>query len=144
MKIAIDIRGLQTSSARRGIGAYVYNLVRNILSQDKINQYFLILFKDKNLPFEFAQINSKNLCYISYPNLYQLGWFKDNLTLNKELEKHNFDIVHFTNAFEFFFGCNLKEKTYFKKILTLYDLTPFHFSREIFSGRIHRKFLKLF
>lgn len=144
MKIAIDIRCLQISAGQRGTGAYVYSLTRNILSLDKNNEYFLLLFKDRPLEFQFPQIKPDNFCYLPYSCPYPLGWIKDSFSLHKKLEKYNFDIVHFTSPFEFSFGFNLKAKTSFKKIITLYDLMPLHLADKVFSGRWYRKILKSF
>lgn len=137
MKIAIDIRCLQTDSRFRGIGYYTYNLLLNILSLDKSNEYFLLAFNDK-IDFD---IPSKNFCYLPYlKNLRRLGYLRDLFFLNKELENYKFDLVHFTSPFETLFGFCLKKKTSFKKIVTLHDLTPLYFAKRIFTG--HRAFLK--
>lgn len=139
MRIGIDIRCLQTASRYRGIGYYTYNLILNLLKIDRVNQYYLFAFKDAPLEFKFPE--KTTLCFLPrIKNMRQLGFLYDIFTLKKEIAKYNLDIFHFTSAFEFFFGFDFKQKTKFKKVVTLYDLIPFHYPKEIFSGT--RAFLK--
>lgn len=135
MRIGIDIRCLQTSSQYRGIGFYTYNLLLHLAKIDKVNEYFLFAFKDKELNITLPENMSKNLCFLPHiKNLRQLAWLPDTFTSNKEIEKYNLDIFHFTSPFEFFFGFDFRQKTKFKKVVTLYDLIPVHYPNQTFSG----------
>lgn len=135
MRIGIDIRCLQTSSKYRGIGFYTYNLLLHLAKLDKINEYFLFAFKHKELNISLPENMSKNLCFLPcIKSLRQLGWIPDTFISAKEIEKHHLDIFHFTSPFEFFFGFDFRQKTKFKKVVTLYDLIPLHFPNQTFSG----------
>jgi len=135
MRIGIDIRCLQTTSQYRGIGFYTYNLLLHLAKLDKVNEYFLFAFKGKELNISLPENMSKNLCFLpNIKNLRQLAWLPDTFTSNKEIEKYNLDIFHFTSPFEFFFGFDFRQKTKFKKAVTLYDLIPAHYPNQTFSG----------
>lgn len=142
MRIGIDIRCLQTPSKTRGIGVFTYNLIYNLLLLDKKNDYFLFAFKNTDLDFNFPK---GKLCYLPHPGIFfKFGWLKDNFFVNKILEKHDLDIFYFTSPFEIFMGLNLKQKTRFKKMTTVYDLTPLYFMEQSFPRKLSRKYLKFF
>ncbi|NIH15486.1 hypothetical protein [Serratia symbiotica] len=43
MRIVIDMQGLQASNAKRGIGRYTSDLVKNLLDSKENNETFLLL-----------------------------------------------------------------------------------------------------
>lgn len=114
MKIGIDCRMYGLKHA--GIGRYVENLVRNLLSQDKEN-YYTLVFRP-NQKQEVQSFNSKlKIIEADFPHYS----FKEQFLLPLPLIKLKLDLVHFPhfNVPVFYPG---------KYVVTIHDLIK-HYSR---------------
>ncbi len=125
MRIGIDAR--MYSSKFTGIGRYTYELIRNIIDMDKINEYYIFLKKDEYINFDDTEPNiHKVLADISHYT------FAEQFKLPFIYNKYNLDVLHFThfNAPIFFSA---------KKILvTIHDLTLSFFPGRKLKSSFHR------
>ena len=88
MRIAIDIRKINEF----GIGAYIWNLVRNIGAVDTANDYLLI-GSDRNYK-ELGPLPS-NFTQLLHPE--EGSVWRDHYILSLALRKHKADVVHVTH-----------------------------------------------
>ncbi len=116
MKIAIDLRSLSSGSVS-GVENYTMNIVENLLSLDKKNQYTLFYNAyEAKLPTDYHYLNSR-MVHTRVPNkILNLG-FKLGL---QNIEK-------FTGATDWFFMPNLNQfniSLNTKLAITVHDLSP--------------------
>ncbi|MBU0618854.1 glycosyltransferase family 4 protein [Patescibacteria group bacterium] len=117
MKIAIDCRfwGVEHT----GLGRYTEHLLKNLLKQDKQNQYFLLVNSSAQERIKTALAPSKNFNLVEVnARHYSL---KEQLVLPRILNQLQPDLTHFLhfNTPIFYFG---------KTIVTIHDLIK-HYSR---------------
>lgn len=98
-----------------GIGRYTENLVINLLSIDKENEYFLIHSNKKKYSFEGNYQEIRLPFFDSIPKKLVIG----ALLFEKICRDNKLDILHDLGQISPFF---FKSKT--KKILTIFDLSP--------------------
>lgn len=94
MKIGIDCRLIGTENG--GIGRYVFELVKNILAQDKVNEYCLF-YRENYTSSEILNIFQafSNVKLVSsFSRHYS---FSEQTTFLRLLNKENCDLVHFPN-----------------------------------------------
>ncbi len=89
MKIGIDCRTI--TSQPTGIGHYTYYLVKNLLTLDKKNKYFLFFNKDYPNAEEFKKRNSE----IIYLAKKKLPYVDSHLLVARAINKHKLDLCHF-------------------------------------------------
>lgn len=110
MKIGIDMLPVKTSSIKRGIGKYTYNLIKTLVSIDNSNQYFLF-----NVPDSYVKNFEKNNVKI----------FKKDVETSYT---KNLDAFVITNLIEYESETSIDvTKIFCKKILIFYDLIPLIF-----------------
>ncbi|OIO18274.1 MAG: hypothetical protein AUJ23_04125 [Candidatus Magasanikbacteria bacterium CG1_02_32_51] len=125
MKIGIDARML---SSAFGIGRYVQQLILELQKIDKENQYVLFLRQEN---FADVKITNSNFSKV----LADVAWY--TLQEQKEflyiLQKNPVDLMHFPhwNIPYFYKG---------KFVVTIHDLTMYHFPRPEASTLGHLKF----
>lgn len=136
LKIAFDVRPLQTGSAYRGVGVYVRELLYHLSKIDKTNQYFLI-FRDnlKRPDFKLEEGFKRQFLPVK---TNPLGWDRLNVIydyffLKKQIGKVNPDVIHFTNPLELNMHYNMGGLNG-RSIVTFHDLTPYLFKTMIFRG----------
>jgi glycosyltransferase involved in cell wall biosynthesis len=135
VRIGFDLRSLQTGSPPWGIGVYTHNLLKNLSLIDKENEYFLISFQSKKCDVDFNFPRDFRNSYVQVPQfLKHLNVFRDRLFLRQELSRFNLDIVHFPSPLQLSLDFDIGNKRG-RTIITLFDLTPAIFSREIFTGK---------
>lgn len=109
MKIAIDCRLWNQG----GVGRYIRNLVWHLEKIDHHNQYTLFFYQQ--LP---KTISSRFQTQLTNAKWHSL---REQLSLTKELQQGNFDLVHFP-----YFSHPLSYNRPF--VITLHDLTVKHFA----------------
>ena len=104
-----------------GIGVYTHQLLKNLNLIDKENEYYPILYLEKNI-----DVYNQNKDIIIPKNRFVTGWGNNMLwryfTLPLHLKKYSLDVIH--DPYElgaFTFGGS------FRKIITVHDLTPLLF-----------------
>lgn len=118
MKIGIVTDPIDESYG--GIAHYTYNLVKNILTVDKENQYVLVHSKKINLDI---YKNAKNIVIPSFLPPY-IDFMRKLIIFPSLLRKERFDIIHSPVQFGIFlFPTNAKN------ILTVHDLSSLIFPR---------------
>ncbi|MDD2656787.1 MAG: glycosyltransferase family 1 protein [Patescibacteria group bacterium] len=125
MKIGIDARML---SSNFGIGRYVQQLVLHLQKIDKENQYLIFLRQENFDEVEIENLNfTKILADIPW---YTLGEQSEFLSI---LQKNPVDLMHFPhwNVPYFYDG---------KFVVTIHDLTMYHYARPETSTLGHFKF----
>src|SRR3990167_5113676 len=99
MKIAIHVQHLLANS-RTGVGYYTYNLVKNILEQDKNNSYGLVTLKllptGGKIEFPHELINSHLKIVPMFARVYTL-LLKLGLKIPFNLFTGKYDLFVFTN-----------------------------------------------
>lgn len=119
MKIGIDCR----LWSQKGVGRYIRNLVINLQKIDKKNDYTLFIRKeDKNN----LKIENPNFKFIEA----NIPWhsLEEQILFPKILKNENLDLIHFTySSLPVFYNRPF--------VLTIHDLTPFHFT----TGRASTK-----
>lgn len=142
MKIAFDLRPVQSFSKYRGLGSYTANLIKALSGFDRENFYYLLCWDEKRFPLrmDFPEgFNFRKVFLPHIPALRQLNWFSDKVNFPGILRALDADVIHITSPLEFSFSFSFfKSKAGF--IVTVYDLIPLKFPRWYFSGR--KKFLK--
>lgn len=114
MKIGIDARMLGSGY---GIGRYIQQLILNLEEIDDENQYILFLRKENWAEFEPKKTNFKKV-------LADIPWYSlsEQIKFSKIICKEKIDIMHFPH-----FNVPLFYNNPF--VLTIHDLTMFHFPR---------------
>ncbi|MCD4785958.1 MAG: glycosyltransferase family 4 protein [Candidatus Eremiobacteraeota bacterium] len=140
MRIGFDLRPLQLSPGVMGIGVYIKNLIANISSIDKENQYFFLVLKDREFPevnlspefqYELIEIPSASNPYLNV--------IKDKFTLGSIVSKYSLDLIHFTSPLELKLNFDLGKYNN-RSVLTIHDLTPLFYGDLIFRKK--RRLLK--
>ncbi len=132
MRIGFDVRSLQSGASFWGIGVYTFNLITHLARVDNENDYFLLCHDTKpfDMPLQFP--SSFKVEYIGVPLFDRyLNVLRDRLFLEHDLRRHDLDIVHFTSPLGLTTHFDLG-KARGKSILTMYDLTPLIFGKEVF------------
>jgi len=130
MRVAFDVRALQTKSAQRGIGTYVRNMVRPFLESAEPEFHFLA-FAGEPLP----GIEAERI--IAVPRGRATGHLTHLLeggALERALVRRGIDVVHHPSIFEFTFG-TVNAGRRVRTAATIFDLIPLRFPREIFAGK---------
>lgn len=127
MKIGIDARLYRASAA--GIGRYSQNLIKNLLEQDKENEYVLFMTPEDKKDFITQKIKSENFKVVET----DIGHYtlSEQTKLKKLIEAEKCDLVHFTN---FNFPVNFSGKF----VVTIHDLTLFYFPGRSKKNIIYR------
>ena len=136
MRIAIDIRSLQTTSAWRGVGVYTEQLVRSLMQIDKSNEYILLCSSRRKLPDLPEEIGRK-IVPLRRPGRGITVW--DQLFSYRSLKKMKVDIFHSP-----FYATPLAVSGAVGLVQTIHDLTPILFKgstslkhRMIFNINFH-------
>lgn len=142
MKIAFDLRPVQSFSKYRGLGSYTASLIKALSHFDRENFYYLLCWDEKRFPLEMEfpeEFNFKKVLLSHLPAMRQLNWFRDKMNFPGVLRDLDADVIHITSPFEFSFSFSFfKGKAGF--VATIYDLIPLKFPRWYFEGR--KKLLK--
>lgn len=126
MRIGIDIRPLQDGNSTRGIGAYLSNLLPELINIGSDNQFIFIAYKNKNLPVGLNSNNAR-IKEIEEPKYSKLGrLIKSNQPL--ELDDYKLDVFLQTD-FQ-----NPVIKGHTPVVAVAYDLIPLHFKKQEFFG----------
>lgn len=121
MRILFDIRPLQTFHRFRGIGIYLYNLLKNILELDNTNIYHLWGYKYLPLPKFVFEYSNVDFSFIVGGTEFQRfrQQFTETIKLNLQLLKIKPDVIHF--------NMQLNPFTFHRSITTCHDTIPFIF-----------------
>ncbi len=106
-KIGIDARFF--GSQDKGFGRYVQNLILNLETIDKENEYFVFLNQKREREYRPSNSNFKKVL-VRHNSLWPL-------ILDKNFKRYKLDLVHFTTLPPPFFYRK------FKFIITIHDLT---------------------
>lgn len=117
MKIIIDARWVRNCMID-GIGRYVMEMTRNILMEDKANEYLLLFSSDVDMAFFEEKIGSR-FNYLILP--FDILSFKDILLLPQWLRKLKTDIFLSTNYLTSPFHSG------YRTVLVVYDFIPYFF-----------------
>lgn len=118
MKIGIDARPL--IEKKTGIGFYLYNLLENILENDKENVYYL--FSDKKIYFDVTKYKNVTLIENSGRILKKTFWYMFSLPQIKEYKE-----------IDFFWGTqHVLPVSNKRSILTIHDLVAFRMPDTMF------------
>ena len=114
MRIGIDCRSMQT---RGGIAVYTHNLVKNLLIQDKFNDY--VLFFDASYSQELKKHTEQENCSVKYfPKKiwgHGLPFLYSHYRVSNFLNKQNLDVFHApTGSLPFFYRG--------RAVITIHDL----------------------
>lgn len=114
MQIAIDCRLWNEG----GVGRYIRNLVSNLALLDKENKYTLWMYKNLELELRNFELTSNFEFRISNSKWHS---FSEQTTFCRELEKGNYDLVHFPY---------FSHPIFYRKpfVVTIHDLTILHFA----------------
>jgi len=138
MKIAIDCRWITTDTG--GIRNYTLNLVKNLLTVDKENEYFLIYDKEETKEVILEYIEQRRDCFVrlrrtrndklNFINVkYGPFSFKSQILLAFVLNNRKIDILHSTNfMIPIFFNR-------YKIIITVHDLIPYLFPQWCYRSK---------
>ena len=106
--------------ANGGIGVYVYQLVRHLLSVDQDNEYFLIRTQWRGALDIFGHPRAHNIFFPKRLFLGTLTMF--GVPYFWAARRHQLDLVHFPNTV----GSEFLPRSV-KQVLTVHDLTPLLF-----------------
>lgn len=135
MRIGFDLRSLQSGTPPWGIGVYTSQLLAHLARNDRDNEYCFIAWKDRDfdIPLSFSVEFEHQIIRVPFFDR-QLNIFRDRLFLKSELRKYKLDITHFPSPFhlslDFDMGCCNN-----RNIITVFDLTPYFFKNEVFTGK---------
>ncbi len=119
MKIAIDLRPLQTSTKNRGIGYYISNMVESLLAQDDHNLYYLCFMKS-GTPIEFK---GSERCFLAPLELSPSSTRDEAAAaIAKIIQAEDIDIFVNTSPFEW--DVKLPYRYPCRSIAIVYDLIP--------------------
>jgi len=137
MRIAIDLRPLQTASRYRGIGTYLDELVRQMTRVEPQHNY--IFLTRSGFPSPVVDLSGD--CHPGFLPVpaplrpRHLNWIWDSFQLPKLLAHHQVELFHHTSPFEFVTGYDPRRPAPFSTVATVYDLTPLHMPGETFGGK---------
>lgn len=134
MRVALDLRPLQSPSRLRGIGTYLRGLLRGFLQQERD----LLLLTWRDLPVDLELPEGCRFFHLPPPRPRVLGWLRDRLLLAgafRELARE-VDLVHFTSPFELDMGWP-QARLGIPRVITVHDLVPVTHARLVLQGR-HR------
>lgn len=117
MKIVIDARWVRNCKID-GIGRYVMEMARNILMEDKANEYLLLFSSDADRVFFEEKIGSR-FNYLILP--FDILSFKDILLLPRRLRKLKTDIFLSPNYLTSPFHSG------YQTVLVVHDFIPYFF-----------------
>ena len=115
--ICIDATSLDTIARKRGIGIYVYNLLKGIQERNSIEQNFTLLRFNKNSTDAMCQEWKMPLNHCPE----RLLWLASAVFLKPFLLTKDIQLFHSTHPY------NVPISKYFKTIATVYDLIPLIF-----------------
>ena len=132
MKITLDIRSLEPGNKYRGIGYYIYSLVKNIVRIDRDSSYLLFAYSKNNpLYQELKNIKNVHFCFTPKLNLKpRIFWWLDNIGLLYLLLKHRPNLFHSLDY-------NPPLIKFCPTVLTIHDMIPY-----IFPGQYLKPFDK--
>ncbi len=134
MRVALDLRPLQSASRLRGIGTYLRGLLSGFLQQDR--DLLLLTWRDRPLGLDLP--GGCRFFHLPPPRPRVLGWLRDRLLLAgpfRELARE-VDLVHFTSPFELDMGWP-QARLGIPRVITVHDLVPVTHARLVLQGR-HR------
>jgi len=109
----------ETDRELAGFGTYTYNIAKNILQQDKENEYFLVhRKKEKHDIYSMAN----EIIVPSGP--FPLSTLRNFYTLPVKLKKYDLDIVHHTSSIGPFVSKHFWPTKKGKTIETVHDIIP--------------------
>lgn len=144
MRIVYDLRPLQLSSKKRGIGRYSIKLLEALSEADHDNTYYLLQYKDTEMPkiklagsFRYENypikpffLNKKKV--VSKFNIVNI--ISDYLTLGSQIKKINPDVIHFPSPMEHLAHYNVHDLNKIS-VATFHDIIPIIERESIFIGK---------
>ena len=116
-----DLGSPQTPKQLVGFGYYTLNLVRNILLQDKKNEYYLIHRRKED--HEIYKMGAREII-IPYNPRFPFSTIRNFIALPLTLRKYNLDVVHHLASIgPFFFKPLIKGKS----VQTIHELLPLRY-----------------
>jgi glycosyltransferase involved in cell wall biosynthesis len=128
MKIAFDARGINWYRGT-GIGTYTENLLKSILTLDKINEYTIYWSGADYKSYEKSNTNVK-MASKRYHRFFQEHYFP------VDIKNNNIDIYHISQN-----GIGLSENIDCLKVVTIHDLIPYIMPETVGKGYL-TKFLR--
>lgn len=136
LRIAIDVTPLQTGHRFRGVGTYVFNLVSQYITWDRQNQYYIIAYPSSLASLPFADLLPFNFRAIRVPRP-GLGRLTPLIThqflLPRLLRSLGVDIFHSPFVSRDISIPGVPAWQPVKTVVTIHDLIPLRFSRELLS-----------
>ncbi|NMA29224.1 MAG: glycosyltransferase family 4 protein [Burkholderiales bacterium] len=134
MRVALDLRPLQSPSRLRGIGIYLRGLLGGFLQQER--DLVLLTWRDRAVDLDLPE----GCCFFHLPppRPRVLGWLRDRLLLAGTFRQlaREVDLVHFTSPFELDMGWP-QARLGIPRVITVHDLVPVTHARLVLQGR-HR------
>jgi len=145
LRIAIDVTPLQTGHRLRGVGTYVFNLVSQYITWDRQNQYYLFAYPSSLASLPFADLLPFNFRAIRLPSPC-LGRLTPLIThqflLPRLLRSLDVDIFHSPFVSRDISIPGVPAWQPVRTVVTIHDLIPLRFSRELLSRPRKRWFYR--
>lgn len=139
MRIAFDIRPLQTQSAHRGIGTYVRELLSHLRQLPEGHEICPLLWNGLPVPPEAESLPHKLYLPSTSPDIANryLGWLREGYMRQSEFAKlaHEADIFHFTSPFELNMGWPYADLG-IPRLVTIHDLMPISHPSIVLPGKL--------
>ncbi len=134
MRVALDLRPLQSPSRLRGIGTYLRGLLGAFLQQDR--DLVLLTWRDRPVDHELPE--GCRFFHLPPPRPRVLGWLRDRLLLGRAFRTlaREVDLIHFTSPFELDMGWP-QAWPGTPRVVTVHDLVPVTHAGLVLRGR-HR------
>ena len=134
-RICIDLRICQKKARYTGVGVYAFNLCKTLLNFKDDYDFFFLVIKGYNLPFE---INSDKLIYVyrlRKPESFQELF--DFIDVKYLLKKNNIKVFHSLVP------CVIKPSNNLKVIVTIHDIIPDIIKEEEIKSSIQKFIYKI-
>ena len=133
-KIGIDVRTLETSHKFRGIGAYSRELLKEIIKQDRTNDYIFFtqcvpssaskLARNKHFKHKDALIRKAK-----DPLMY--NWYKDQVYFPRAIKRSKVELIHVLEQLSVPFMKNVKTIATVHDLIQIGKLSPHTFKSKI-------------
>ncbi len=134
MRVAVDLRPLQSASRMRGIGTYLRELVLAFLEQERDLVFLAWPGREVDLPIP----EGSEWFHVPAPRPRVLGWLRDRFLLAERFRAlaSRVDVVHFTSPFELDLGWP-QAALGIPRVVTVYDMVPVTHASLVLRGK-HR------
>ena len=121
MRVAFDLRPLQSASRNRGIGTYTRELLQGFLAQGR--DLLLVAWEGREVDLPIPE--GYPWFRLPPPRPRTLGWLRDRFLLGRHFRAlaGQADLVHFTSPFELDMGWP-QGRIGIPRVVTVYDLVP--------------------